>query len=96
MTSRERFLKYCKDKGLLSGTVLTEIWQAAERQALERAAHLCDEYGALMANEKDSALLVGKLDLSNAMSGEPRAAEFLAKSIRALIDAQSGEEKRGD
>jgi len=61
-------------------SVQREAWRAA----LERAALLCDEYGDLTAAEKDSALLVGKVDLSNAMSGEPRAAEFLAKAIRAL------------
>jgi hypothetical protein len=52
--------------------------------ALEEAAKVCDEYGALASAEKDSALLVGKIELSNTMSGEPRAAEFLASAIRAL------------
>lgn len=63
---------------------LIERLQAAEAAALERAAQVCDEYGDLMAAEKDSALLVGKVDLSNAMSGEPRAAGFLANAIRKL------------
>jgi hypothetical protein len=58
---------------------------AAWKDALERAAQVCEEYGDLTAAEKDSALLVGKVDLSNAMSGEPRAADFLAKAIRGLI-----------
>jgi hypothetical protein len=60
------------------------IERAAETAGLERAAQLCDEYRDLAAAEKDSALLVGKVDLSNAMSGEPRAAEFLANAIRKL------------
>jgi hypothetical protein len=63
-----------------------EIWQTAEGGICDMAAQLCDEYGSLIAAEKDSALLVGKVELSNAMSGEPRAAEFLAKAIRALKD----------
>jgi hypothetical protein len=54
----------------------------------EAAAEKCDEYREITAAEKDSALLVGKVDLSNAMSGEPRAAEFLASAIRSLdVDA---------
>jgi hypothetical protein len=61
-----------------------DAWQASRRAALEEAAKVCDEYGELSAAEKDSALLVGKIELSNAMSGEPRAAEFLANAIRAL------------
>lgn len=61
-----------------------EAIEAAYRMGLEDAAKLCDEYGDLMHAEKDSALLVGKVDLSNAMSGEPRAATFLAEAIRAL------------
>lgn len=47
MTSRERFLRYCKGNGLLPGTVLTEIWQAAESQALERAAQECERMRAV-------------------------------------------------
>jgi hypothetical protein len=58
----------------------------ARQTIIERCAALCDEYGELMASEKDSALLVGKIDLSNAMSGEPRAASFLAGAIRKLME----------
>jgi hypothetical protein len=62
---------------------------AVRRAALESAALLCDEYGELSASEKDSALLVGKVHLSNAMSGEPRAASFLSAAIRALAASDS-------
>jgi hypothetical protein len=68
-------------------SIAFEAWQASEAASLELAAQLCDEYGDLAAAEKDSALLVGKVELSNAMSGEPRAAEFLAKAIRALKES---------
>lgn len=88
MSGRERFGLWLSDFVKEHGHPpdIDDAWKAGERQALERAALLCDEYGALMASEKDSALLVGKVDLSNAMSGEPRAAEFIARAIRALIE----------
>lgn len=67
-----------------------ELWEALVNSSyecnmlLEKTACICDEYGLLMSAEKDSALLAGKLELSNAMSGEPRAAAFLAQAIRQL------------
>lgn len=54
-------------------------------EALEEAALVCDEMGEHWAAYKDTALLNGDVALSNAASGEPRAAEFLAKAIRNLI-----------
>jgi hypothetical protein len=49
----------------------------------EECAKVCDELGAYWAGYKDTALLNGDIALSNAASGEPRAAEAIAKSIRA-------------
>ncbi|GAC1610286.1 MAG: hypothetical protein NVS3B3_18660 [Aquirhabdus sp.] len=53
-------------------------------KTLEEAAKVCDEYEDITVTEKDSALLLGMVDLSNAMSGEPRAARFLSEAIRSL------------
>lgn len=55
-------------------------WNAA----IEAAVKICDEMAVHYAAYKDTALLNGDIDLSNAASGEPRAAEFLAGAIRAL------------
>lgn len=57
---------------------------SAWNAALDAAEKLCDEYEQITATEKDSAILVGKVDLSIAMSGEPRAARFIAEKVRAL------------
>lgn len=52
---------------------------AAEREACAKVCEeMHDHYSAL----KDTALLNGDVDLSNASSGEPRACEFLAAAIR--------------
>lgn len=52
---------------------------AAEREACAKVCEeMHDHYSAL----KDTALLNGDVDLSNASSGEPRACEFLATAIR--------------
>lgn len=53
---------------------------AAEREA---CALVCDEMQEHWSAIKDTALLNGDVDLSNASSGEPRAAESLAALIRA-------------
>ena len=50
--------------------------------AMEEAAILCEEMHQHYMGLKDTALLNGSIDLSNAMSGEPRACEFLAAQIR--------------
>lgn len=57
---------------------------AAEREA---CAAICDELESFWATEKDVALLNGDVALSNATSGEPRAARAIAKAIRARGNA---------
>ena len=57
---------------------------AAERDA---CAAICDELESFWSAEKDVALLNGDVALSNATSGEPRAARALAAAIRARGDA---------
>ena len=52
---------------------------ASEREA---CAVVCDEMAEHWAAYKDSALLNGDVDLSNAASGEPRAARAIAALIR--------------
>jgi hypothetical protein len=54
--------------------------QLAEREA---CAKVCDELCEHWGDYKDTALLNGDVDLSNAASGEPRAAARLATAIRA-------------
>ena len=56
----------------------------AEREA---CAAICDELESFWSAEKDVALLNGAAALSNALSGEPRAARAIAKAIRARGDA---------
>ena len=53
---------------------------AAEREA---CAAICDELESFWSAEKDVALLNGDVALSNASSGEPRAARAIAQAIRA-------------
>lgn len=59
-----------------------ELVRAAKEQERERAARICDEMGEHWSAYKDTALLNGDVALSNAASGEPRAAEALARLIR--------------
>lgn len=67
---------------------LVEAAVAAEREA---CAVICDEMQAHYSAYKDTALLNGDVELSNAASGEPRAAEFIAQAIRARAAlAQAG------
>ena len=49
----------------------------------EACATICDEMREFYSAYKDTALLNGDIDLSNAASGEPRACEYLASAIRA-------------
>ena len=49
----------------------------------EACATICDEMREFYNAYKDTALLNGDIDLSNAASGEPRACEYLASAIRA-------------
>lgn len=56
---------------------------AAERQAV---ADICDELEQHWSEYKDAALLNGDVGLSNAASGEPRA----ARAIKAAVLARDG------
>jgi hypothetical protein len=90
MSSREGFEKVAIEYGMtigrhLSGNYLwsdTDVawsfWQAAERQALERAAQECDALESKFAKLEpvDGSYL--------------NACDDCAERIRALIDAQSG------
>lgn len=49
----------------------------------EECAKVCDEMRDHWSDYKDTALLNGDVALSNAASGEVRAAEFLAQAFRA-------------
>lgn len=67
---------------LVEGIMWAEI---AKHVALEReaCAAICDELESFWSAEKDVALLNGDVALSNATSGEPRAARAIATAIRA-------------
>ena len=69
-------------RDLIDGIMWREInaHVAAEREA---CAAICDELESFWSAEKDVALLSGDVALSNASSGEPRAARAIAKAIRA-------------
>lgn len=58
----------------------------------ERCAAICDEMGEHWSAYKDTALLNGDAELSNAASGEPRAAEALARLIRDAASVDEGRE----
>ena len=60
--------------------LFAELVAAAEREA---CAAICEELESFWAAEKDAALLSGDVALSNATSGEPRAARAIATAIRA-------------
>lgn len=60
-----------------------EALLAAERQAV---ADICDELEEHWSEYKDAALLNGEVALSNAASGEPRA----ARAIKAAVLARNG------
>lgn len=58
--------------------------QLVRNEALEECANVCDEMHEHYTGLKDTALLNRDVDLSNAMSGEPRACEFIAQQIRSM------------
>lgn len=60
---------------------LVEAKAAAKER--EACAQVCDEMHTHYSDYKDTALLNGDVELSNAASGEPRACEAIAKIIRA-------------
>ena len=56
----------------------------ARRDALMEAATVCDELESHYSAYKDTAMLNGDVGLSNAASGEPRAARFIAAELRRM------------
>jgi hypothetical protein len=99
MNSREAFEAWAKGAKLYGRDMAPgawDAWQAAERQALERAAQKCDEISADRWNLfKGRAPYSGSEEgrASDYAQGESDGAEACAAVIRALIAAQSGEEK---
>lgn len=77
-------------------STLYEFARLVEQETLERAALICDEMKEHWSTYKDAALLNGDMALSNAASGEPRAAEALANLIRNLKDNHDKELADGD
>lgn len=65
--------------------VARAIERAATIAAMRRCAEICDELEEHWSDYKDTALLNGDVELSNAASGEPRAARSIAAAIRAEI-----------
>lgn len=84
--------KYAPNVNALGSSIPVEWLEAAfnevERRTIEKCAQVCDEMLVHYTDYKDTALLNGDIDLSNAASGEPRACEFLAEAIRALANQQ--------
>lgn len=75
----------CKAKEILPfverfGELLAEQVAAEERQAI---ASICDELEAHWSDYKDAALLNDDVALSNAASGEPRAARAIKEAVLA-------------
>ena len=73
------------DKAVLIFTEdqLKAFAEEAVRLEREACAVICDELQEHFAAYKDTALLNGDVELSNAASGEPRACEAIAAAIRA-------------
>ena len=63
--------------------IAEQAWLVATQQEREACATICDELESFWSAEKDVALLNGDVALSNASSGEPRAARAIAQAIRA-------------
>lgn len=61
----------------------------------EECAKVCDEMAQYWQDYKDTALLNGDVQLSNAASGEPRAAKSLAELIRAQGSVNTNRKKHG-
>lgn len=59
------------------------LWDAAIKHEREACAVICDELQEHYAGYKDTALLNGDVELSNASSGEPRACIAIAAAIRS-------------
>lgn len=74
-----------------TATQMREYAILAVQKERERCARICDEMGEHWSAYKDTALLNGDYALSNAASGEPRAAEALARLIRGVSLKATGE-----
>jgi len=98
MTDRERFEAWSHDQDEIVGLLRTvdgnyrdcaafvawEAWQASRKQALAEMATICEELESHYSAYKDTALLNGDVDLSNAASGEPRACRAIAEQVARL------------
>jgi hypothetical protein len=71
---------------------IIERVRADEREA---CAMICDELEQHWSDYKDTALLNGDVELSNAASGEPRAARSIAAAIRNRAASQEAAEQQG-
>ena len=75
------------DESLLMDGVITPLFSADQLAAAvanerERCLTICEELEQHYSAIKDTALLNGDIDLSNAASGEPRACRAIAAAIR--------------
>lgn len=99
-TTREEFEAWAKDRGHYlkrradgvymdsSACKAWDAWQAAhlagQRAMRERVGTLCDELEQHWSDYKDTAIINGNVALSNAASGEPRAAREIKAAALAL------------
>lgn len=67
---------------LFTADQMREAIKAATERERERALTICAELREHYSDFKDTALLNGDVELSNAASGEPRACEAIATAIR--------------
>lgn len=84
--THEEIIALAKEAGLpylpTPNSALVRIVKEAVLIEREACAKVCEEMHDHYSALKDTALLNGDVDLSNASSGEPRACEFLATAIR--------------
>jgi len=66
----------------LANNAITTAYAAGAKAEREAITAMCDEMKTYWADYASTALLNGDVDLSNAASGEPRAAEAIARMIR--------------
>lgn len=91
---RERFEAWFKERtvwavGSDQHYWAAQGWQEAVRQEREACLTICAELHEHYSGYKDTALLNGDVELSNAASGEPRACEAIAAAIRARSEQGS-------
>lgn len=95
--TRERIIEVARSTGVTPTLVsvdapsfifIESLVKAAYTKGVEDARNecvtLCDELEQHYADYANTALLNGDIDLSIAASGEPRAARFIAQTIREL------------